>query len=227
MIKLTAETRNIFGKKLAKAREAGQLPAVMYGDKKEAQSLFVPTKEFKKVLAQAGESSLVTIANGKNATDVLIHEVAFNPVTGDPIHADLYVVDKTKKVEIEVPLRFEGVSPAVKDLGGTLVKVLHNLKIEVLPMDIPHDFAVDISLLATLDSQILVKDLKLVGNFTVLNAMEAVVAAISVAKEEPVEEAPVDLSAIEVEKKGKKEEAEAGGEGAEAPAEPKKKEEKK
>lgn len=214
MIKLTAESRNIFGKKLAAARQAGQLPVVMYGAKKEAQSLMVGLKAFKKVLAEAGESTLVTIETGQTATDVLIHEVDFNPLSGDPVHADLYIVDKTKKVEIDVPLVYEGVSPAVKDLGGILLKVLHELKVEVLPTDIPHNIVVDISALVALDSQILVKDLPLPAKIEVKNAPEDVVAAITVAKEEPVEEAPVDLSAIEVEKKGKDESVEAAaGEG--------------
>lgn len=212
MIKLTAETRDIFGKKLADARLAGQLPAVMYGTKQTAQSLFVPVKEFKKVWSEAGESSLVTIMVGDKPTDVLIQEVNFNPVTGEPTHADFYVVDKTKKVEVEVPLVFEGVAPAVKDLGGTLVKVLHVLKIEVLPTEIPHDIKVDVTALTALDSQVLVKDLNLPKSFDVKNAPEEVVAAIAVAKEEPVEAAPVDLSSIEVEKKGKKEEEGAEGE---------------
>jgi large subunit ribosomal protein L25 len=227
MLKLTAAERNIFGKKLATARLAGQLPVIMYGDKKAAQPLLVSLKEFKKVLAEAGESSLVTIEVGEKSTDVLIHEVVFNPVSDDPIHADFYIVDKTKKVEIDVPLHFEGVSPAVKDLGGILLKVLHELKVEVLPTDIPHNIVVDISTLVALDSQILVKDLPVSPKIEVKNAPEEVVAAISVAKEEPVEEvAPVDLSAIEVEKKGKKEEAGAEGEVV-APEKSEKKEEKK
>jgi large subunit ribosomal protein L25 len=173
----------------------------------------VATKEFKKILHQAGESTMITVDAGEVKKDVLIHEVAFHPVNGEPVHADLLVVDKTKTVEVDVPLRYEGVSVAVKDLGGTLVKVIHKLEIEVLPMDIPHDIEVDISALATLESQILVKDLKIPAGVKVLAEADTVVAAISVAKDEPIDEAPVDLSKIEVEKKGKKEEE------GEAPAE--------
>ena len=206
MLKLTAEKRDIFGKELKKARQAGKMPVVIYGARDKSTSLFVLTKEFKKLLGQAGESTMITVDAGDLKRDVLIHEVDFHPVNGEPIHADLYVVDKTKTLAVKVPLRYEGVSAAVKDLGGTLVKVLHELEIEVLPTHIPHEVIVDISLLATLESQILVRDLKVPREVKVMIEPETVVAAISVAKEEPVEEAPVDLSAIEVEKKGKKEE---------------------
>ncbi len=217
MLKLGAEKRDIFGKELKTARQAGKMPVILYGAKDKALALMVATKEFKKILSQAGESTMITVDAGEVKKDVLIHEVAFHPVNGEPVHADLLVVDKTKTVEVDVPLRYEGVSPAVKDLGGTLVKVIHKLEIEVLPMDIPHDIEVDISTLAALDSQILVKDLKIPAGVKVLAEAETVVAAISVAKDEPIDEAPVDLSTIEVEKKGKKEEegevpAEAAGE---------------
>jgi large subunit ribosomal protein L25 len=223
MLKLTAEKRDIFGKELKKARIAGKMPVVIYGAKDKATSLFVMTKEFKKLLSQAGESTMITVDAGDLKRDVLIHDVDFHPVNGEPVHADLYVVDKTKTVEVKVPLKYEGVSAAVKDLGGTLVKVLHELEIEVLPTHIPHEIMVDISLLATLESQVLVSDLKVPKEVKVLVEPETVVAAISVAKEEPIEEAPVDLSAIEVEKKGKKEE-EGAAEGEAIPKTPEKKE---
>ncbi len=214
MITITAEKRELFGKKLKTARAGGKLPVVVYGYKKLAQSLFVAAKDFKKILSSGGDSGMVSVVTPEGTTDVLVHEVEYHPVSGEPVHADLLVVDKTKKVEVGVPLRFEGVAPAVKDLGGTLVKVLHELQVSVLPTEIPHDIEVTVESLATLESQILVQDLKLPKGVTVLDEPEAVVVSISVAKEEPVEvAAPVDLSAIEVEKKGKKEE-----EGAETAA---------
>ncbi len=207
MLSIKAEPRSVFGKKLKETRAAGKLPAIVYGGKDKPESILLSTGEFKKLLAKAGESTVITVETGTGKKDVLIHEVAWHPVSNEPVHADLYVVDKTKTIKINVPLVFAGVSPAVKDLGGILVKVLHELHIEVLPMDIPHEIAVDISKLATLDSQILVSDLVVPKDVKVLNGLEDVVAAISVAKDEPVDEAPVDLSSIEVEKKGKDEEA--------------------
>ncbi len=139
---------------------------------------------------------------------MLIKEVTFHPTSGQPIHADLYVVDKTKKLEVNVPLEFEGVAPAVKELNGIVLKVMHELAVEALPKDLPHDIKVDLEKLVALDSQILVKDLVLPAGVTALVDADEVVAAITVAEEEPVDETPIDLSAIEVEKKGKKEEEE-------------------
>ena len=211
MLKLGAEARNIFGKALKASRAEGKLPVAVYGrakkgEKPESHSYFLNTKEFSKVLKTAGESSIVTMESPDGDKDVLIKEVTFHPTSGTPIHADLYVVDKTKKLEVNVPLEFEGIAPAVKELNGIVLKVMHELAVEALPKDLPHDIKVDLEKLVALDSQILVKDLIIPAGVTVLADAEEVVVAITVAEEEPVEETPVDLSAIEVEKKGKKEE---------------------
>ena len=213
MFKLTAKKRDILGKKVNSLREAGELPAVVYGGKKEALAITLNQAEFQKVLTQAGESTIVSLTVDGQSQDILIHEVQTDPLSGFPIHADFYIVSQDKELEVAVPLVFEGVAPAIKDFGGSLVKVLHELEIRALPKNLPHDITVDISSLVALDSQILIKDLKLpTGVESVLDA-EEVVAAITEAGEEVIEEvAPVDLSAIEVEKKGKLEEETEEGE---------------
>jgi len=90
---------------------------------------------------------------------------------------------------------------------GSLVKVLHEIDIEALPKDLPHNIEVDVSGITTLEDLIHVKDIKLPKGVTLVTDGEDVVALVAAAKEE-VEEVVVDLSAIEVEKKGKKEDEE-------------------
>jgi len=206
---LTAEKRDISSQNLAQERLAGKIPVVIYGPKEETQSFFVFTKEFKKIFKDAGESSVVTLKCDGADKDTLIKEVAFNPVSGEPVHADFYVIEKGKKVEVAVPLVFVGESPAVKDLGGTLVKVIHELEIEAMPKDLPHEVEVDISGLVDFESRIFASDIKLPAGVEMITEGEEVVALAGQAGEEVVEvEEPADLSTIEVEKKGKKEEEE-------------------
>lgn len=207
MLKLAAQKRDIFGKALKAPRQAGQLPVVVYGPKTETHNYFVDAKLFGKVFREAGESTIVTLESPEGQQDVLIKEVAFHPTSGQPIHADFYIIDKTKKLEVNVPLVFEGEAPAVKEFAGIVVKVMHELPVEALPKDLPHDLKVNLELLTTLESQILVKDLIIPPGVDVKANPDEVVAAVTVAKEEPEEPAaPIDLEAIEVEKKGKKEE---------------------
>lgn len=137
--------------------------------------------------------------------NALIHEVQVDPVTDEPIHVDFLVIDMKKKIRVKVPLVFTGVSNAVKNGIGNLVKVLHEIEIEALPADLPHNFSVDVSKLETLESVIIVSDIKLPTGVVVITNGNDVVASI-VAQVEEKEEVVVapDLSAIEVEKKGKK-----------------------
>ena len=167
------------GIKLKNLRKEGEIPAVFYGAGQETTSISVPLVEFKKIWRDAGESSAVKISLGTSNIDSLIHEVQVDSVTGEPIHVDFLAIDMKKKIHVQVPLVFEGVSNAVKSGIGNLVKVLHEVEI----------------------------DIKLGAGVTIINNPTEVVASIIEQVEEKEEVvAPVDLSAIEVEKKGKKEE---------------------
>lgn len=207
MITLSATKRDAFPSVDA-ARTAGSLPAVFYGSHKVSTPIFVLKSAFDKAFKEAGESTLITLDVLGEKVTALIHDVQADPVTDQVIHVDFYAVDANEKLEVDVHLVFEGVSEAVKSLGGTLVKVAHELEVECLPKDLPHEIVVDISKLATLDSVITVGDLKLPGGVVAKAGPEEVIASISVAVEEDLS-APVaalDVDAIEVEKKGKKEE---------------------
>lgn len=205
--KLTANKREIFGKDLQDARATGKLPITVYGAKEDSVSYFVEIKDFKKVLKEAGESTIVSLMTTDGEKDTLIHDISYHPLTGEPIHADFLVVEKNKPIKVHVPLEFVGESPAVKVLSAMVVKVMHELEIEALPKDLPHQIEVDLASLVDLDSKITVADIKLPAGVTTELELEEVVASVTEAGETvEEEEAPVDLSAIEVEKKGKEDE---------------------
>ena len=90
---LAVEPRSERGKKLTSLRNAGKLPAVMYGPKDEVTALSVDARAFEKVLKGAGESSIVTLTGLDTPKDVLIHDVAFDARRGGVIHADFYAID--------------------------------------------------------------------------------------------------------------------------------------
>jgi large subunit ribosomal protein L25 len=133
-----------------------------------------------------------------------------------------------KKIRVKVPLVFEGISNAVKSGIGNLVKVLHEVEIEALPTNLPHNLVVDISKLETLKDQVFVSDIKLPAGVVVINNPNDVAASIIEQVEEKEEIiVPADLSAIEVEKKGKKEEEGEPGTETIAPSVKEEKTEKK
>lgn len=206
MLTLDVTKRTAVGKASKELAKSGEMPATIYGPKQEAISITVPIRAFQKVWKQGGESTVVLLKGLGDEKETLIHEVSFDPISDLPRHADFYAIEKGKKVRVGVPIEFIGVSGAVKELGAVLLKVMHELEIEVMPKDLPHVIEVDIAPLATLGSSISVEDLKLPVGVTVLNKADEVVAMATEVKEEEEVAAPMDLSQIEVEKKGKKEE---------------------
>ena len=221
MLTLKAELRDKTTK-IDQLRKAGRVPAVFYGRKEASTPISITKVDFLKIWKEAGESSVVTLDTPEGTKESLIQDVDIDPVSGYPRHADFYVFEKGHKVEVKLPLEFTGIAPAVKDLGGILVKVLHDLKIEAMPKDLPHNIIVDVSLLAQFNDHILAKDIQMPPGVTLKENLEEVVALVSAPREEKEEEAaPIDLSQIEVEKKGKEEPAE----GEVAPATEEKKEE--
>lgn len=200
----------------ANLRKEGFIPAVFYGKKQASTAISVLQSEFVKVWKEAGESTVVSLVGPQGNVDALIHDVDQDPVTEIPLHADFYVFEKGKKIEVSIPLVFVGVSPAVKDLSGNLVKVMHELTIEASPEHLPHEIEVDISSLVDFDAQILAKDIVLPKGVTLAGDVEEVVASVAAPKAEELDEPTVapDLSTIEVAKKGKKEEEAEGGEAA-------------
>jgi large subunit ribosomal protein L25 len=202
MINLTVEKREI-ATNLSGLRTKGFIPAVFYGHKQASTPISIKETDFLKVWKQAGESSIVHLTGKDIDHEVLIQDIDLDPVTDKVRHADFYVIEKGKKVAVHIPLEFTGISPAVRDLGGILVKVLHELEIEAMPKDLPHNLSVDVSSLATLEDRIFAKNVVLPAGVTLLTNPDEVVASVAQAVEEVLELAPIDLTAIEVEKKGK------------------------
>ena len=209
-------TKRDIAKKAKALREEGVLPAVVYGRSEESTPISIDRKAFEKVYKAAGASSVVTLTGLGSNKSTLIQQVDVHPVSGAVLHADFYAIAKGQKVTVSVPLEFDGVAPAVKELGGILTKVMHEIEIECEPAELPHSILVDVTKLAALDDQIKVSDLKFPPSAKISVDQDEVVAMISVAKDEPVEEAaPIDLSAIEtsVERGKKEEDAEPAAEG--------------
>ncbi len=207
-IKLQAKHRDTFGKKVAKLRREGLIPAVMYSKGKEGTALSVDKKLFDHVYKLSGGSTILTLEiEGDKDRNVLIKEVDRNPVTDNVVHADFYQVKMTEKITATVPLRFIGDSKAVMDLSGSLITNKSEVEVECLPADLPHEIEVDISLLEDFESVLHISDIKLPPGVEVKDDPEETLAFVEAPRseeelaelEEPVEE-------------GEMPEAERGGE---------------
>jgi len=160
MINLKAEERKITGRKVARLRKEGTLPANVYGKKIKSQAISVNSKEFLKVFEEAGETGLIELALGKEKRPVLVHNLQMHPVDDSPLHVDFLQVDLKEKVSAEVPVELIGESPAEKQGLGTVVLYLQEVEVEALPTDLPEKFEVDTKALTEVNQAVFVKDLK-------------------------------------------------------------------
>ncbi len=225
MLSLKAKIREKVGKGLKELRKNKVLPAVLYGPEIKNLSLEVEEKEFEKVYEEAGESSLVSLEVGKNPPkkwQVLIHEIARDPVEGKFLHVDFYHPSSTKEVEAEIPLVFEGEPLAVKELGGTLVKEIQAVEVKGLARNLPREIKVDVGGLKTFEDRISIGDLKIPEGIKILRESNEMVANVA----PPVEEEEEEVPAKEAEKpeEEKTEEEGEGGEGEKTEGEGEKKE---
>lgn len=218
MAELIARPRAGLGKKAKQVRKTGNIPAILYGYGISPQPVEVEKRAFEKAWKEAGESTLVSLQVGTNAAvqQVLIQEVVQDVLRGYPLHVDFYAVRMDKPIEARVPIKFVGEAEAVKALGGVLIKVLHELEIEALPKDLPHEIEVDISSLRTFEDKISVADIKLSQGVTMLAEQEAAVVLVEAPRSEEelaAMEQPAEVSLDTIEIAGKKEKAEEDSEG--------------
>ena len=222
MLQISAEKRQVTGKKVKELRKKGFLPAVVYGKGIETEPISVKENEFAKIWRAAGESSLIELRAGDSARNVLIHEVALHPTEDTPLHVDFYQVKMDELLYAKVPFSFEGESPAVKNFGGVLVKVMYEVEVEALPADLPHELTVDISRLEKIGDKFEIKDLRAPSGVKIIaEAGEAIALAEAPRSEEEIvgETPPISLESIEVVGKKKAEEGEEGAKGDEAASE--------
>lgn len=216
VISLSAEVRKIKGRKVRELREQGILPAVAYGPKIGNTPLVLNSKEFEKVFAEAGEHALIDlkIKGEKENHPVLVHDIQKDGVSGKIIHIDFYAPDIEKKLEVSVELVLEGESPAVKKLGGTIIKTVSELEIRALPTNIPDEIRVNIEFLDAIGKEFFVKDLVVPAGVEILKDPDEVLVLVAAPTnvEEELEK-PIEEKIEEIEGMVKEGEEGAKGEG--------------
>lgn len=208
---LDAARRETFGKNEAvRTRQAGKIPAVLYGGAGASESVSVDPKELSRILhSEAGRNSLISLKVEGAETKVLVKDFQIDPVTHKLLHADFYRVAMDKALRVKVPIHLTGESKGVKLQGGTLDFVHRDVDVECLPADIPEHITVDVSELM-LNQGVRVRDLVPTGKWVAVSEPDNLIVHI-VAPRQEAEATPADGAAPaaaaepEVAKKGKTE----------------------
>jgi large subunit ribosomal protein L25 len=208
---LAAEHRDVTGKQVAKLRQAGKLPAVVYGRGEPSDNITVDAHEFEQLRRHSGQNALVDLSiDGKKARPVLVHGVQIHPVNRRMLHVDLFLVRMTEELTVDVPLVATGESVAINDHGGTLLHPIESVRVKALPDHLPQSIEYSIESLVDFDTTINVRDLVIPSDVTLLTDADDIIAKVQAPR---VEEEPVVAEVAEGE-----EGAEEAAEGAEGEA---------
>ena len=190
-----------------RVRVQGLIPAVIYGAGQPSVAITVDPKVITRILySESGHNTIFDLnIEGAAPSKVMIVDWQNEPIKGKLLHIDLKRIAMDRAIKVSVPVQLTGTPVGVKNQGGILSQVLHEVEIECLPSDIPSHIDVDITNLE-LNGSIHIKDLPHAGNLKFLSGEDETVAHITAVKEdastEPVVNAP---SEPEVAKKGKTE----------------------
>ena len=226
---LKSKLRKETGKKVKKYRQDGLVPAVVYGKKIPSRNLWVDLLEMEKVYSRAGENTIIELdVKGGKKVNVLIHDIQVNPLSENFSHVDFFQIRMDEKIETEIPLEFTGEAPAVKELGGVLVKNMDDVPVSCLPADLPSMLEVNIEKLKTFDDRFKVSELSVSEKVKILLDSETIIALVSPPRSEEEmakldEKIEEDVTKVE----GVEEEVKEGEEAKEKETEEKKSEEEK
>ena len=176
---LTVEYRDVNGKKVSTLRNEGITPVHMYGPGIDPRSLQCDTALVDKIVSEAGGNIPVTInLAGEDDEVCFIREVQYHPVKDVIIHVDFMKVDVTKEVEAQVPVIIQGTSPAVRNLGGTLLQPLQAVTVRALPMEIPAQLTLQAEVLVDYDTNLYVRDLVDMDSVAIINDESELIASV-------------------------------------------------
>jgi large subunit ribosomal protein L25 len=204
-------------------RAAGQIPAVVYGSKKDGKApegvaLSVDPKAVLRILhSDSGANTLINLRVDGTEARVMVKEYQLDPITHQLLHADFYALAMDKAITVTVPIVLKGESRGVKQQGGIVDFVTRDIDVQCLPTDIPENISVDISELM-LNQSVRLKDLPQGPKWKAVTDGETMIVHVVMPKAEEsaaaatdaaaAEAAPAAAAEPEVIKKGKEEKEE-------------------
>jgi len=192
-------------KKAKRVRAEGLVPANVFGNDKDSQTVQFDAHDFLMLLKDVNETSVIYLQLGKKEIPVLIEEIQRHPASDDFIHVSFRAVNLKEKIQTEIPIELVGKFELAE---AVLVTVRDEVEVEALPTDLPEKFVLDISGLNEVGQSLTLADLDvdkdkveiMVGE----EGLEAPVVLVQEVKEEVEEEETPETEIIgEGEEEGK------------------------
>lgn len=161
-ITLKLDERTAEGKKLAKLRESGFIPSVIYGGQNQpimAQSKQVETT---KIVRTAGRHTPINLTIDGKTKLAIIKNIDMDPVKHVLRHVAFHTIKQNEIITTEVPVVLVGIGESAAERAGLVVlQAIEHLEIKAKPADLPESLEISIINLETSEDKISVGDIKL------------------------------------------------------------------
>jgi large subunit ribosomal protein L25 len=146
---LEAQPRTDAGKQISKQlRREGAFPAVVYGSEIDSVKCAVNLRAFRALISEFGRNAIVSLkVGGGEDYSTIVKDVQHHPVSGEVLHVDFHRISMTQKIVVDVLVHAEGSPSGVRNDGGILEQMLHQIEVECLPTNIPETIIFDVTLL--------------------------------------------------------------------------------
>ncbi len=178
-IELKLEQRNVQGKAVQTIRQNGYVPAVMYGQGVEAQSVMAQSGPLLKVYRDAGKRQPIELQLEGKKRLAMIKTADFDPVKHTLRHVAFHVVNQNESVTTEVPIVIAGAGETPAEKAGLVVLTTIDVaQIEALPRDLPENLQAPGERLAEIGDHLSMSDLEVPSGVTLLSDAEQVIATV-------------------------------------------------
>jgi len=191
---IVLQKRNILGKKTKNLLSKGIVPAVMYNAKRDSINVQLDSSVAKQIAKIATSTTIFEAELDGKTSKVLVKDIDLNPVTEEIRHISFFEIDESKKMVFTIPFEIVGVSPAVKNNLGTLVKVLPSIDVRCTLAELKPNIVIDISGLEHPGQIISVHDITLPEGMELINKEmeQATIVTITELQKEEVAATPAE-----------------------------------
>lgn len=177
IVAIKGQVRSGVGKKASKAvRKEGRVPCVIYGTQDNLH-LTIDPKEVKP-LVYTPAFKLAEVELDGAAHKCIIKDIQFHPVSDEIVHIDFLSLTEGRKLKVEIPVGFEGVSPGMK-LGGKLQQNLRRVKVKTTPEHLVDQLVLDVSHLE-LGQSVRVRDIQVGDGIEIMSPAGTPIATVEI-----------------------------------------------
>lgn len=182
-LRLAVEPRAQTGTSAAnRLRAQGRVPLVLYGHGSKPEALSADARAFEELLLRGGRGSMITLQDErKSGETALVREIQRDPVSRRVVHADLLRVSAHESVRTRVRIATTGSARGVRDFGGVMDMLVHEIEIEGPVESLPQQLDVDVTELG-IHEHVSASDIALPSGFTLITPADTVVIAIEPSK---------------------------------------------